>query len=315
MEPSTSDSANTHATSSSDSSSQLTHLSPSRGFSGHLQSDRGQLTLQNLRQMLDPSTSASFKRSQEQYYIPERRLVLYCRLQNLPTEVIVQISKRLDTVSAICLASTNHIFRNIVPTAAPYELRRCHRWLLTCRSETDKPSLTALPCAFCKARLPVEEFTEDSSRRVRSSDLHTRPWCIDPEIVDLDPVARYCGSHFPLAAWVYHESTRHPVYWERMRKLRCMHCGEAVNADDDNNDDQETGCSRCSCPICPRVLHYAYIRHGPPKRSRFVPDPKLDTISAEFSERTRRYEYSVTEWGSKSFIPFFSRVRFESTHC
>ena len=225
-------------------------------------------------------------------------VVLYCRLQNLPVEVLGLIRTQLDEVSAVCLKHTNQQLYRCISVTPPEERSRCIRWLIACRHEVDQ----ALPrdsytCAFCKQSRPEKHFTKFSFKQLMS-DL---PYCLDRRSIYSEPTARYCSFHPPLTAWlmyqVYEErqytALRNEIRWVEVKQLRCMHCASAV---DEETDLRETGCENCSCDVCPRVTGPAYIRYGPPANPNEFPRPPLQELNA----LTRKHRTYVRERGSKT---------------
>ena len=278
------------------------------GVSASLHSITAKLSSKTLLQKL-PYIHLGLKRANDSVTNPvatkiheNQSPVQYCGLQNLPFELIILIVESLDKVSTICLASTNRHFRNTIPSIPPRDRRPCVRWLLMCQVEKDSKSPPqSFPCAFCKVRRPLADFTGTSLRRALSNDHLKKSWCIDPEIIDFKPIARYCFYHAPLTAWVDLDpsaglsSDEHPVRWTRVRKLRCMHCGESL----ENADYRQTGCANCECDVCPRILHYAYIRYGP-RNTRFARRPYIDTLGRS-KDGDGRF---VTESGSMVLLFF-----------
>ena len=228
----------------------------------------------------------------------ELAVVLYCKLQNLPVEVLGLIRTQLDEVSAVCLKHTNQQLYRSVSVTPPEERSRCIRWLIACRHEVDQ----ALPrdsytCAFCKQSRPENRFTKLSFKQL-ISDL---PYCLDRRSIYSEPTARYCSFHPPLTAWlmyqVYEEqqitTSRDEIRWVEVKQLRCMHCASAV---DEEVDLRETGCENCSCDVCPRVIGPAYIRYGPPANPNEFPRPPLQEVDA----LTRKHGNYVRERGSRT---------------
>jgi len=229
---------------------------------------------------------------------PSKELVLvpYFRLQQLPIEVLQLVTAQLDEVSQICLKATSRSFYHKVLVTPPSERNRCTRWLVACRREVDLDgSKQRLACAFCKGTVPDQYFTEFSLRQVLS-DL---PYCLAPRSIRLPPEARYCSYHAPLTA---HKMYAIPAQrymasgtkWVEVQQLRCMHCGNAV---DKNNDTRVTGCDHCYCNACPRVTGSAYIRYGQIEGPNYDYHPTL----LEVNVATRKRETFCRERGSKYY--------------
>jgi len=223
----------------------------------------------------------------------EQALVLYCRLQQLPIEVLELVTAQLDEVSTICLKITSRSFYHRVSVTPPSERNRCTRWLVACRREIDSDgSKQRLACAFCKGTVPDHYFTKFSVRQALS-DL---PYCLAPRSIRLPPEARYCSYHAPLTAY---ETFDIPAQcymtsgtkWVEVQQLRCMHCGNAV---DKNTDTRVTGCDRCYCDACPRVTSSAYIRYGPTESPNYDCHPTLREVNVA----TRKRETFCRERGS-----------------
>ena len=228
-------------------------------------------------------------------------VVLYCKLQNIPIDVLYLIRAELDEVSAVCLKNTNQYFYSAVAITQPRQRSRCTRWLIACRFETDLGvPRNKYTCAFCKTWVPEKYFTRMSFKQV-VSDL---PYCLDAHSIRSEPVARYCSYHPPLTAWLPYQSPVEvpssrqtgKIRWMEVRQLRCMHC---TNAIDEETDFRDTGCKSCLCDVCPRVLSPAYIRYGPPSNPGY-PKPSLENLNAP----TFKDETCVQERGSKSLFLF-----------
>lgn len=233
----------------------------------------------------------------------ELALVPCCRLQQLPIEVLELITAQLDEVSTICLKITSRSFYKRISVTPPSERTRCTRWLVACRREIDSnDSKQRLACAFCKGTVPAHYFTKLSSRQV----LCDLPYCLAPHNIRLPPEARYCSYHAPLTA---HRMYAFPaqcymtceIKWEEVQQLRCMHCGSAVER---YFDTRKTGCHRCSCDACPRVLCSAYIRYGPTEG----PNDDCHPTLREVNMATKKKEAFCRERGSTYSLLYNSEL-------
>ena len=228
----------------------------------------------------------------------ELAVVLYCRLQNLPAEVLGLITTQLNEVSAVCLKHTNRQLYRSISVTPPEERSRCIRWLIACRHEVNQDlPRNSYTCAFCKQSRPEKRFTRFSFKQL-VSDL---PYCLNRRSIYSKPTARYCSFHPPLTAWLMYQAyeeqqittSRDDIRWVEVKQLRCMHCASAV---DGAVDLRETGCENCSCDVCPRVIGAAYIRYGPPANPNEFPRPPLQ----ELNSYSRRYGVCVRERGSRT---------------
>ena len=227
-------------------------------------------------------------------------VALYCRLQNIPIEILSLMVDEIDEVSALCLNNTNRYFRRNVAVTPVGQRSPCVRWLLMCHYETD-PHMRRkkYACAFCKKAVPEKCFTKLSFKQV-ASDL---PYCLDRSSIASEPTARFCSYHPPLTAWMIYHSTEHEKFthkssdmkWVETKHLRCMHCANAI---DEKVDLRETGCENCCCDICPRRLSPAYIRYGPPANKLEYPRPPLLDLNVLITKHGRY----VRERGSKSIV-------------
>lgn len=100
-------------------------------------------------------------------------------LQTMPAEILFSIFDHLDTVSMVCLKSTNHYLRSSI-RIDPTKLDRCTKWLITCRFEQDLACVTyyrgePLICALCKFKRVREDFTGDSFWRICASLQKHKP--------------------------------------------------------------------------------------------------------------------------------------------
>lgn len=119
--------------------------------------------------------------------------------------------------------------------------------------------------------------------------MSDRPYCLDRRSIYSEPIARYCSLHPPLTAWLLDE-TSEQIKWVEVEQLRCMHCANAIHDEDDLRD---TGCNKCHCDTCPRILSSAYIRYGPRAR-RLIPRPTLEEL---FESKSGIFR--VIEFGSE----------------
>ena len=100
-------------------------------------------------------------------------------LQTMPAEILFSIFDHLDTVSLVCLKSTNTYLRSSI-RIDPTKLDRCTKWLITCRFEQDLACVTdyrgePLICALCKFKRVREDFTGDSFWRICASLQKKKP--------------------------------------------------------------------------------------------------------------------------------------------
>lgn len=205
--------------------------------------------------------------SSAQSVLNDRQIVLCYRFSNLPPEIILHIAEFLDQASLLCLAITNSRLRAIIPVPEVKDRHPCAQWLFGYRYEEDhlrKPSpqkpLKIFKCAFCKKGLSFRSFSLPSLREFITG-VRDQTMGIDVDVMRRGPVARYCAlypppiSSFTIDLTKKERKYRDELYWTRVLKRRCMHCGGLVASD----DQREAGCRQCGCNICPQVMHYAYI--------------------------------------------------------
>jgi hypothetical protein len=191
------------------------------------------------------------------------------KLENLPNDILWEITNKLDDVSKICLRNTSTYFRSAIHVDFA-KLSLCSKWLLTCRFETDYyaqlkfyPSRVA--CAFCKMKVHqecVRPTTVSNSIKGRGFEAL--------ELMHREPVARFCVLHarvlFRLGDVSLSREEVNPAKWTKKTQLTCMHCG----ADVGDADQRLTGCNRCECDVCPRVIQPRYEISGDVKKRLIV---------------------------------------------
>lgn len=186
----------------------------------------------------------------------------------LPTELLLLIINKLDTVDQGCLQSTNRFFRRLVEVDPVLLNNKCRKWAICCCLEQDLDYLPAkLTCAFCKTVQKKKCFRDHKEVRVfdfgslslqlkhngkalqifNFKDLSLRfhhnfgfEQGEDLTMLTAPPSIRFCTAHRKLlfsggpnaplekSPVRFHTDTVPWPRWTCVQVLRCWHCGHLV---------------------------------------------------------------------------------------
>ena len=190
-----------------------------------------------------------------------------CPLAQVPTDVLIEITTRLDVVSLACLKYTSSGFRDAI-TIKDSELSRCARWKVSCYLEFDliyyrKSIPERLNCAFCKRKHKMMRFIVPFSSKGYGTQCLRR-------VMRDDPLARYCCLHVPKRINLSPTHLDPQQRWANWLEIDqwvmtvepvCLHCGDRLQED---TETEESTCPSCisKCSVCGHGMLHNFNRYG-----------------------------------------------------